>query len=166
MGPLINKRQQERVLGYIERGRQEGARVLLGGGRPAHLPQGYYVEPTVFVDVTNDMTIAQEEIFGPVLAVIAYENEEDAIRIANDSVYGLSGAVWSADEARALRVARRIRTGTINVNGGNFYAADAPFGGYKQSGLGRETGPRRLRGIPRDQDHRDRLLRRFGVGPG
>jgi aldehyde dehydrogenase (NAD+) len=141
MGPLINKRQQERVLGYIERGKQEGARLLLGGGRPAHLPQGYYVEPTVFVDVTNDMTIAQEEIFGPVLAVIAYENEEDAIRIANDSVYGLSGAVWSADEARALRVARRIRTGTINVNGGNFYAADAPFGGYKQSGLGREMGP-------------------------
>ena len=141
MGPLINKRQQERVLGYIERGRQEGARLLLGGGRPAHLPQGYYVEPTVFVDVTNDMTIAQEEIFGPVLAVIAYEDEEDAIRIANDSVYGLSGAVWSADEARALRVARRIRTGTINVNGGNFYAADAPFGGYKQSGLGREMGP-------------------------
>ena len=141
MGPLINRRQQERVLGYIERGKQEGARLLLGGGRPAQLPKGYYVEPTVFVDVTNDMTIAQEEIFGPVLAVIAYENEEDAIRIANDSVYGLSGAVWSADEARALRVARRIRTGTINVNGGNFYAADAPFGGYKQSGLGREMGP-------------------------
>jgi len=141
MGPLINRRQQERVLGYIERGRQEGARLLLGGGRPAHLPNGCYVEPTVFVDVTNDMTIAQEEIFGPVLAVIAYEDEEDAIRIANDSVYGLSGAVWSADEARALRVARRIRTGTINVNGGNFYAADAPFGGYKQSGLGREMGP-------------------------
>ncbi len=140
MGPLINKRQQERVLGYIERGKQEGARLLLGGGRPAQLPRGCYVEPTVFVDVTNDMTIAQEEIFGPVLAVIAYENEEDAIRIANDSVYGLSGAVWSADEARALRVARRIRTGTINVNGGNFYAADAPFGGYKQSGLGREMG--------------------------
>jgi len=141
MGPLINRRQQERVLGYIERGKQEGARLLLGGGRPAQLPKGYYVEPTVFVDVTNDMTIAQEEIFGPVLAVIAYEDEEEAIRIANDSVYGLSGAVWSADEARALRVARRIRTGTINVNGGNFYAADAPFGGYKQSGLGREMGP-------------------------
>ncbi|MBP6381414.1 MAG: aldehyde dehydrogenase family protein [Pseudomonadales bacterium] len=141
MGPLINRRQQERVLGYIERGRQEGARLLLGGGRPAHLPKGYYVEPTVFVDVRNDMAIAQEEIFGPVLAVIAYEDDEDAIRIANDSVYGLSGAVWSADEARALRVARRIRTGTINVNGGNFYAADAPFGGYKQSGLGREMGP-------------------------
>ena len=140
MGPLINKRQQERVLGYIERGKQEGARLLLGGGRPAQLPRGCYVEPTVFVDVTNDMTIAREEIFGPVLAVIAYENEEDAIRIANDSVYGLSGAVWSADEARALRVARRIRTGTINVNGGNFYATDAPFGGYKQSGLGREMG--------------------------
>jgi aldehyde dehydrogenase (NAD+) len=140
MGPLINKRQHERVLGYIERGKQEGARLLLGGGRPAHLPKGYYVEPTVFVDVSNDMTIAQEEIFGPVLSVIAFEDDEDAIRIANDSIFGLSGAVWSADEARALRVARRIRTGTINVNGGNFYAADAPFGGYKQSGLGREMG--------------------------
>jgi len=141
MGPLVNERQHGRVLGYIERGKQEGARLLVGGGRPAHLPKGYYVEPTVFVDVTNDMTIAQEEIFGPVLSVIAFEDDEDAIRIANDSIYGLSGAVWSADEARALGVARRIRTGTINVNGGNFYAADAPFGGYKQSGLGREMGP-------------------------
>jgi aldehyde dehydrogenase (NAD+) len=94
----------------------------------------------VFVDVTNDMTIAREEIFGPVLCVIAYEDEEDAIRIANDSEYGLSGAVWSADEERALRVARRIRTGTVNVNGGNFYSGDAPFGGYKQSGIGRESG--------------------------
>lgn len=141
MGPLVNARQRERVLAYIDKGRAEGARVLLGGGRPAHLDRGYYVEPTVFVDVTNDMTIAREEIFGPVLAVIAYQDEEDAIRIANDSAYGLSGAVWSADEERALAVARRIRTGTINVNGGNFYGADAPFGGYKQSGIGREMGP-------------------------
>jgi aldehyde dehydrogenase (NAD+) len=141
MGPQVNARQRERVLSYIEKGREEGARVLLGGGVPEHLRQGYYVEPTVFVDVTNDMTIAREEIFGPVLAVIAYEDEEDAIRIANDSDYGLSGSVWSASEERALAVARRIRTGTINVNGGNFYSADAPFGGYKQSGLGREMGP-------------------------
>lgn len=141
MGPLINTRQRERVLGYIEKGKAEGARLLLGGGRPAHLRRGYYVEPTVFVDVSNDMAIAREEIFGPVLAVIAYEDEEDAIRIANDSDYGLSGAVWSADEARALRVARRIRTGTLMVNGGVYYQADAPFGGYKQSGLGREMGP-------------------------
>ena len=141
MGPLVNQRQYERVLAYIELGKQEGARLLLGGGRPAHLPKGYYIEPTVFVDVDNSMRIAQEEIFGPVLAVIAYADEEDAIRIANDSIYGLSGGVWSADEARALAVARRIRSGTVNVNGGNFYGPDAPFGGYKQSGLGREMGP-------------------------
>jgi len=141
MGPQVNARQRERVLAYIEQGKAEGARLLLGGGRPAHLEKGYYVEPTVFVDVTNDMTIAREEIFGPVLAVIAYDDEEDAIRIANDSDFGLSGSVWSASEERGLSVARRIRTGTINVNGGNFYGADAPFGGYKQSGLGREMGP-------------------------
>ena len=140
MGSLVNARQRERVLSYIEKGKAEGARLLFGGGTPAHLDKGFYVEPTVFVDVSNDMTIAREEIFGPVLAVIAYEDEEDAIRIANDSEYGLSGSVWSADEARALRVARRIRTGTVNVNGGNFYSGDAPFGGYKQSGIGRESG--------------------------
>lgn len=140
MGPQVNAKQRERVLAYIEKGKAEGARVLLGGGAPENLEKGYYVEPTVFVDVTNDMTIAREEIFGPVLAVIACEDDEDAIRIANDSDFGLSGSVWSASEERALAVARRIRTGTINVNGGNFYAADAPFGGYKQSGIGREMG--------------------------
>ncbi len=141
MGPLINARQRERVLGYIKKGKAEGARLLLGGGVPAHLPRGYYVEPTVFVDVHNEMTIAREEIFGPVLAVIAYEDEEDAVRIANDSIYGLSAGVWSADEARALAVARRLRAGTVTVNGGNYYSPDAPFGGYKQSGIGREMGP-------------------------
>ena len=141
MGPLVNAKQRARVLSYIEKGKSEGARVLLGGGVPQHLEKGYYVEPTVFVDVTNDMAIAREEIFGPVLAVIAYEDEEDAIRIANDSDFGLSGGVWSVSEERALAVARRIRTGTVNVNGGNFYAADAPFGGYRQSGIGREMGP-------------------------
>lgn len=140
MGTLVNARQRERVLAYIEKGRAQGARVLLGGGVPAHLENGYYVEPTVFVDVTNDMTIAREEIFGPVLAVIAYDDEDDAVRIANDSEYGLSAGVWSASEERALAVARRIRAGTVNVNGGNFYGADAPFGGYKQSGIGREMG--------------------------
>jgi aldehyde dehydrogenase (NAD+) len=139
MGPVVNKKQYERVLGYIQKGKDEGARVLLGG-KAADIEKGYYIEPTVFMDVTNDMTIAREEIFGPVLCVIGYEDEEDAIRIANDSDYGLSGAVWSADEERALAVARRIRTGTINVNGGSFYAPDAPFGGYKQSGIGREMG--------------------------
>ena len=140
MGPLVNARQRERVLSYIEKGKEEGARLLLGGGVPGDLETGFYVEPTVFVDVTNDMTIAREEIFGPVLAVIAHDGDEDAIRIANDSDFGLSGSVWSASEERVLAVARRIRSGTINVNGGNFYGADAPFGGYKQSGLGREMG--------------------------
>ena len=141
MGPLINRRQLERVEAYIAKGVSEGARLLCGGGRPAQLTRGFYIEPTVFVDVRNDMVIAREEIFGPVLSVIAYADEEDAIRIANDSVYGLSGMVWSADAARALRVARRIRTGTISVNGGSYYSADAPFGGYKHSGIGREMGP-------------------------
>ncbi|CAA0118082.1 3-succinoylsemialdehyde-pyridine dehydrogenase [Halioglobus japonicus] len=140
MGSLINAKQRDRVLGYIEKGKAEGARLLLGGGVPAHLEKGYYVEPTVFMDVTSDMTIAREEIFGPVLAVIAYDDEEEAVRIANDSEYGLSAGVWSASEERALGVARRIRAGTVNVNGGNFYGADAPFGGYRQSGVGREMG--------------------------
>lgn len=140
MGPVVNARQRDRVLSYIEIGKAEGARLLLGGGRPAQLEKGYYIEPTVFVDVTNDMRIAREEVFGPVLSVIAYEDEDDAVRIANDSDFGLSGSVWSASEERALGVARRIRTGTINVNGGNFYGSDAPFGGYKQSGIGREMG--------------------------
>ena len=140
MGPLVNSRQRERVLGYIEKGRAEGARLLLGGSAPEHLEKGYYVEPTVFVDVTNDMSIAREEIFGPVLVVIAYDDEDDAVRIANDSVYGLSAGVWSASEERALAVARRLRAGTVTVNGGNYYGADAPFGGYKQSGIGREMG--------------------------
>jgi len=140
MGPLINARQRDRVLGYIEKGKAEGARLLVGGGRPAHLPKGFYVEPTLFVDVDPDATIAQEEIFGPVLVVIPYEDEDDAIRIANHSKYGLSGAVFSASLERAERVARRIRTGTLSVNGGLWFGPDAPFGGYKQSGLGRERG--------------------------
>jgi aldehyde dehydrogenase (NAD+) len=140
MGSLISARQRNRVLDAIEKGVTEGATLLLGGGVPAHLDKGFYVEPTVFVDVNNTMSIAREEIFGPVLVVIPFEDDDDAVRIANDSIYGLSGMVTSADEARALAVARRIRTGTINVNGGNFYAGDAPFGGYKQSGIGREMG--------------------------
>jgi hypothetical protein len=118
----------------------ERARLLLGGGTPVGLPTGYYVEPTVFMEVTSDMTIAREEILGPVLAVIAYDDDEDAIRIANDSDYRLSGSVWSAKEWRALRAPKRLRTGTLNVNGSYFYAADIPFGGYKKSGIGREMG--------------------------
>lgn len=140
MGPLVSKRQQDRVLGYIETGRREGARVVTGGGVPPHLTRGYYVEPTVFADVDNSMTIAREEIFGPVLCVIGYEDEDEAVRIANDSPYGLSGSVSSGDLERAKSVARRIRTGTISLNGGIWYGADAPFGGYKHSGIGRQCG--------------------------
>jgi aldehyde dehydrogenase (NAD+) len=139
-GPQVSKKQQERVLGYIEQGKQEGARVLLGGGVPEHLEKGFYVEPTVFVDVDPDSTIAQEEIFGPVLVVIGFDDDDDAVRIANNSIYGLSGVVTSGDLERGKAVARRIRTGTIGVNGGLWYGADAPFGGYKQSGIGRQCG--------------------------
>jgi aldehyde dehydrogenase (NAD+) len=139
-GPQISRRQQERVLGYIERGKREGARCLVGGRVPKHLPRGFFVEPTLFVDVDPDSTLAQEEIFGPVLCVIPYRDDDDAVRIANDSIYGLSGAVHSASTERALAVARRIRTGTISVNGGMWFHADTPFGGYRQSGLGRENG--------------------------
>lgn len=139
-GPLINAKQRDRVLGYIERGKAEGARLVLGGGRPAHLERGFYVEPTLFADVENTMSIAQEEIFGPVLVVIAYDDDDDAVRIANESDYGLSGGIFSATDGRALEMARRIRAGTISVNGGMWYGPDAPFGGYKSSGLGRQNG--------------------------
>jgi aldehyde dehydrogenase (NAD+) len=140
MGPLVNARQRDRVLGYIEKGKAEGATLAVGGGRPSHLERGYYVEPTLFVDVDPDSTIAQEEIFGPVLAVIRYENDDDAVHIANNSTYGLSGAVTSGSLDRALGVPRRIRTGTVSVNGGMWFGPDSPFGGYKQSGTGREHG--------------------------
>jgi aldehyde dehydrogenase (NAD+) len=140
MGPLVSRRQRDRVLGYIEKGRREGARLVTGGGVPKHLPKGFYVEPTLFADVDPGATIAQEEIFGPVLAVIPYEGDDDAVRIANHSIYGLSGAVTSASEERALAVARRIRTGTLSVNGAMWFDVDTPFGGYRQSGVGRENG--------------------------
>ena len=140
MGPLVNQRQRERVLGYIASGKEQGARLVCGGGIPADQPKGWFVEPTLFVDVDNDMTIAREEIFGPVLVVIPYEDDDDAVRIANDSPYGLSGMVTSGDLERAKAVARRIRTGTLAINGGVWYGADAPFGGYKQSGIGRQCG--------------------------
>jgi aldehyde dehydrogenase (NAD+) len=139
-GPLISAKQRERVLGYIERGQAEGARLVCGGGIPKHLPKGYFVEPTLFADVNPKATIAQEEIFGPVLVMCSFEDDDDAVRIANDSIYGLSGAVTAATEERALSVARRIRAGTLMVNGGMYNAPDVPFGGYRQSGLGRENG--------------------------
>jgi len=140
MGPLINASQRERVLGYIEKGSAEGAKLLVGGKRPEHLPKGYFVEPTLFVDVDQDATIAQEEIFGPVLAVLKYTDDDDAVRIANNSKYGLSGSVASASLDRAIGIARRIRTGTVSVNGGGWFGPDSPFGGYKDSGIGREHG--------------------------
>ncbi len=139
-GPQISKRQQERVLSHIEKGRQEGARLVVGGGKPSHLAKGFYVEPTLFADVDPDSSLAQEEIFGPVLCVIPFDHDDDAVRIANRSVYGLSGSVQSASVERALAVARRIRSGTVSVNGAQWFHVDNPFGGYKQSGVGRENG--------------------------
>src|SRR5438094_576321 len=141
LGPLSSQAQLERVRTYIKRGVAEGAELVAGGAEPPEaVPQGgYYVRPTVFGKVKNSMTIAQEEIFGPVLAIIPYQDEEEAVRIANDTVYGLAGAVWSKDEARAQRVARRMRAGQIDINGGAFNM-NAPFGGFKQSGHGREAG--------------------------
>ena len=140
LGPLISDTQRTRVRDYIQKGIDEGATLVTGGpDQPDDLPKGYYVKPTVFADVANDMTIAQEEIFGPVLSVIAYDDEDDAVRIANDTVYGLSGGVWGADAERAKSVGRRMRTGQLEINGGGFNAV-APFGGYKQSGNGRELG--------------------------
>ncbi|MFE9256890.1 aldehyde dehydrogenase family protein [Streptomyces sp. NPDC006879] len=138
IGPLINARQQSRVREYIAKGVEEGAR-LVTGGTEAPAGKGYFVAPTIFADVTPSMTIAQEEIFGPVLAILAYEDEEDALRIANGTSYGLGGAVWAADEETAAAFARRMETGQVDVNGGRFNPL-APFGGYKQSGVGRELG--------------------------
>jgi len=141
LGPLSSQAQLERVRGYIRKGIAEGAELVAGGAEPPEgVPAGgYYVRPTVFGKVKNSMTIAQEEIFGPVLSIIPYRDEEEAVRIANDTVYGLAGAVWSGDDARAQRVARRIRAGQVDVNGGAFNM-NAPFGGFKQSGHGREAG--------------------------
>jgi aldehyde dehydrogenase (NAD+) len=143
LGPLASAQARDRVLGYIERGKAEGAALVAGGGRPAALPKGFYVEPTIFANVDNRMTIAQEEIFGPVLVIIPYDSEDDAVRMANDSPYGLSGGVWAGTSERALAVARRIRTGQVDINGGRFNPL-APFGGYKKSGIGREIGPMAL----------------------
>lgn len=140
MGPVISKRQMERVLSYVELGQKEGATLLCGGRARPDKGNGFFIEPTCFVDVTNDMRIAQEEIFGPVLVVIPFEDDDDAVRIANESAYGLSGGVSSGSAERAMKVARRIRSGSISVNGGMCIAGDIPFGGFKASGMGREWG--------------------------
>jgi aldehyde dehydrogenase (NAD+) len=139
-GPLVSAKQRDRVLGYVAKAKAAGARLITGGKPPAHLSKGYYVEPTIFADVDPGSTLAQEEVFGPVLAVIPFDDDDDAVRIANHSIYGLSGAVTSASEEHALAVARRIRTGTMSINGAMWFAVDSPFGGYKQSGIGRENG--------------------------
>jgi acyl-CoA reductase-like NAD-dependent aldehyde dehydrogenase len=140
MGPLINARQWDKVDGYVQRAATSGAKVVTGGRRPEHLPNGFFYEPTLLVDVDPASAIAQEEVFGPVLAVIPFKDDDEAIAIANNSIFGLSGMVASNDRDRALRVARAVRTGTMSVNGGMWYGPDTPFGGYKQSGIGREMG--------------------------
>lgn len=142
MGPLISRKQQERVLSYISKGKKEGARIVTGGNVPdaPELSHGFFVEPTIFVNVDNASTIAQEEIFGPVLSVIKYKSDDDAVRIANDSVYGLGGGVWSRDKERAMNIARRLHAGTVWINEWHLISEKAPFGGYKQSGIGREFG--------------------------
>jgi betaine-aldehyde dehydrogenase len=140
LGPLVSEVQRDRVRNYIKKGIDEGATLVTGGaGAPEGLDKGYFVRPTVFANVRNDMTIAREEIFGPVLSIIPYDDDDDAVRIANDTVYGLAGGVWSSDVERAKQIARRLRTGQVDINGGKFNAL-APFGGYKQSGNGREMG--------------------------
>lgn len=143
VGPMVSERQRERIEGYIAKGKDEGARLTTGGSRPAGLDRGWFLEPTVFADLDNTATVAREEIFGPVLSLIPYSDEQEAVQIANDSVYGLGGTVWSSDPERAAAIARRVRSGTIGVN---HYVNDpvAPFGGIKQSGLGRELGPEGL----------------------
>jgi aldehyde dehydrogenase (NAD+) len=138
MGPLISERQRDTVEGHVQQAIAEGGRVVTGGRRP-DLP-GYFYEPTLIADVDNSASIAQDEVFGPVLAILPYRDDDDAVRIANDSIFGLSGAVYGTDIDRATSVARRIRSGTVSINGGIYYAPDAPFGGYKQSGIGREMG--------------------------
>jgi aldehyde dehydrogenase (NAD+) len=139
-GPVISARQRDRVEDYLRIAKDDGGSFATGGGRPAGRDQGFWIEPTLVTGVDNNARVAREEVFGPVLVAIPHDGDQDAIRIANDSPYGLSGAVYSADSERAWAVARGVRTGTFSVNGGLWYGGDVPFGGYKQSGLGREMG--------------------------
>lgn len=144
IGPVVAERQRDKIEGLLAAGREEGATAACGGGRPAGVDRGWFIEPTIFGGVENSMRIAREEIFGPVLSVIPYANEEEAIAIANDSPFGLSGAVWGEDTDRAVQIASQIRTGTVGINGGSSLDFRAPFGGFKRSGLGRELGPEGL----------------------
>jgi aldehyde dehydrogenase (NAD+) len=141
IGPMVAQRQRERVLGYIEAGKDAGATVATGGGRPSDQNTGWYVQPTVFANVHNQMKIAREEIFGPVLSVIPYDGEADAVSIANDSDYGLCGSVWTADAAHGAEIAAQVRTGVVAINSSMILDFNGPFGGFKQSGMGRELGP-------------------------
>ena len=154
IGSLISEKQRARVEGYIAKGIEDGARLVCGGGRPEGLDNGFFVQPTVFADVDNKMTIAQEEIFGPVLSIIPYDTEEDAIKIANDSEYGLAGSVWTTNVPRGIEISEKIRTGTYAIN---WYAFDpsCPFGGYKNSGIGRENGPE---GVEHFTQHKSVLM--------
>ena len=140
MGPLINGRQRAKVAGYVDRAIADGAKAVIGGRLPDHLPRGYYFEPTLLVGAGEDSAVAQDELFGPVLVVLPHDGDDDAVRIANNSIYGLSGSVLSADREHAVEIGRRIRAGTMSINGGVYYGPDSPFGGYKQSGIGREMG--------------------------
>jgi betaine-aldehyde dehydrogenase len=137
---VVTSRQRDKIVGYLESGKDQGARAATGGGTPDGLP-GWFVDPTVFADVDNSMTIAQEEIFGPVLSVIPYDGEEQAVQIANDSVYGLCGSIWTGDPDHAKDMASRIRTGCVAVNTSLILDFNSPFGGFKSSGMGRELGP-------------------------
>ncbi|HUR76865.1 MAG TPA: aldehyde dehydrogenase family protein [Acidimicrobiales bacterium] len=140
MGPLISAEQRDKVGGMVNAALRDGAKAVIGGGRPEHLPNGYFFEPTLLVDVDQNASIAQDEVFGPVLVMLAYRDDDDAVAIANNSIFGLSAAVFGSDTERATAIARRIRSGTVSINGGMYYGPDAPFGGYKQSGNGREMG--------------------------
>ena len=141
MGPLISARQRDKVAGYVDRAIADGAKAVIGGGRPEHLDRGFYFEPTLLVGADENSAVAQDELFGPVLVVLPHDGDDDAVRVANNSIFGLSGSIWTRDLGRALRVARGVESGALSVNSHSSVRYATPFGGFKQSGLGRELGP-------------------------